>query len=160
MIKLTNLYYSIDLEDYYFISQGSFIYNLRSIIINWRFLGRSHESIIHQSGEGLYPDLKLKKSQVLEYYIKVAPWMLGFLKNRVIVMNRYPDGIGKEGFYEKDAPAGVPSWVETFNLISETAQREIDYVVCNKLDTLIWMANLAALEINITLSTIDDYDSA
>jgi bifunctional non-homologous end joining protein LigD len=107
----------------------------------------------------LYPDLKLKKSQVLEYYIKVAPWMLGFLKNRVIVMNRYPDGIGKEGFYEKDAPAGVPPWVETFNIYSETAQREIDYVVCNKLDTLIWMANLAALEINITLSTIDDYES-
>ena len=107
----------------------------------------------------LYPDLELKKSQVLEYYIRVAPWMLGFLKNRVIVMNRYPDGIGKEGFYEKDAPAGVPPWVETFNIFSETAQREIDYVVCNKLDTLIWMANLAALEINITLSTIDDYES-
>ena len=107
----------------------------------------------------LFPDLNLKKSQVLEYYIRVATWMLGFLKNRVIVMNRYPDGIGKEGFYEKDAPAGVPPWVETFNIYSETAQREIDYVVCNKLDTLIWMANLAALEINITLSTIDDYES-
>ncbi|MDO8726151.1 MAG: non-homologous end-joining DNA ligase [Candidatus Methanoperedens sp.] len=107
----------------------------------------------------IYPDLELKKSRVIEYYIRVAPWMLGFLKNRVIVMNRYPDGIGKEGFYEKDAPAGVPPWVETFNIYSETAQREIDYVVCNKLDTLIWMANLAALEINITLSTIEDYES-
>ena len=107
----------------------------------------------------LYPGLELKKSQVLEYYIRIAPRMLGFLKNRVIVMNRYPDGVDKDGFYEKDAPAGMPPWVKTFNIFSETAQREIDYVVCNDLDTLIWMANLAALEINITLSTIDNYDT-
>jgi bifunctional non-homologous end joining protein LigD len=107
----------------------------------------------------LYPGLELKKSHVLEYYIRIAPLMLGFLKNRVIVMNRYPDGIDKDGFYEKDAPAGIPPWVETFNTYSETAQREINYVVCNDLDTLIWMANLAAIEINTTLSTIDNYDA-
>jgi bifunctional non-homologous end joining protein LigD len=107
----------------------------------------------------LYPGLELKKSHVLEHYIRIAPLMLGFLKNRVIVMNRYPDGIDKDGFYEKDAPAGIPPWVETFNTYSETAQREINYVVCNDLDTLIWMANLAAIEINTTLSTIDNYDA-
>ncbi len=106
-----------------------------------------------------YPGLELKKSRVIEYYIRVAPWMLGFLKNRVIVMNRYPDGADKDGFYEKDAPAGIPPWVETFKIYSESAQREIKYIVCNDLDTLIWMANLAALEINITLSTIDNYDA-
>jgi bifunctional non-homologous end joining protein LigD len=107
----------------------------------------------------LYPELGLKKSQIIEYYIRIAPRMLKFLKNRAIVMNRYPDGIDKEGFYEKDAPPGIPAWVEIFNKYSETAQREINYVVCNDLDTLIWMANLAALEINITLSTIDNYDT-
>jgi bifunctional non-homologous end joining protein LigD len=106
----------------------------------------------------IYPALDLKKSRLIEYYIRVAPWMLGSLKNRVIVMNRYPDGVDKDGFYEKDAPAGIPPWVETFKTYSETAQREIDHVVCNNLDTLVWMANLAALEINITLSTIDNYD--
>ena len=74
-------------------------------------------------------------------------------------MNRYPDGVDKIGFYEKDAPKGIPPWVDTFNTYSETAKREIDYVVCNNLDTLIWMANLAALEINITLSTIDNYNT-
>ena len=107
----------------------------------------------------LYPDLELKKSQVIEYYIRIAPLMLGLLVNRVIVMNRYPDGVDKAGFYEKDAPAGIPPWVETFITYSETAQREINYVVCNDLDTLIWMANLAAIEINITLSTIENYDT-
>src|SRR5659263_139018 len=107
----------------------------------------------------LFPGLDLKKSRVIEYYRRIAPLMLGLLKNRVIVMNRYPDGVDKDGFYEKDAPAGMPPWVDTFNTYSETAKREIDYVVCNNLDTLIWMANLAALEINITLSTIDNYNT-
>lgn len=107
----------------------------------------------------LFSGLDLKKLRVIEYYIRIAPLMLGSLKNRVIVMNRYPDGVDKDGFYEKDAPAGIPPWVETFNTYSETAQREIDYVVCNNLDTLLWMVNLAALEINITLSTIDNYDT-
>ncbi len=107
----------------------------------------------------LYPELGLKKSQVIKSYISIAPKMLKFLYNRPIVMNRYPDGIDKEGFYEKDAPLGVPPWVKTFNRYSETAQRELNYVVCNDLDTLIWMANLAALEINITLSKIDNFDT-
>ncbi len=107
----------------------------------------------------LYPELGLKKSQVIEYYIRIAPRMLKLMGNRPIVMNRYPDGIDKEGFYEKDAPLGIPPWVKTFNRYSETAQRELNYVVCNDLDTLIWMANLAALEINITLSTIDNFDT-
>jgi bifunctional non-homologous end joining protein LigD len=107
----------------------------------------------------LYPELGLKKSQVIEYYIRIAPRMLGFLKNRPIVMNRYPDGVDSEGFYEKDRPMGIPDWVKTFKNYSETAQREINYVICNDLDTLIWMANLASIEINITLSTIDNYDT-
>lgn len=107
----------------------------------------------------LYPGLGLKKSQVIKYYISIAPRMLGFLKNRAIVMNRYPDGIDRQGFYEKDVPKGIPEWVETFNRYSETAQREINYIVCNDLDTLIWLANMAAIEINITLSTIQKYDT-
>ncbi len=107
----------------------------------------------------LYPELGLKKSRVIEYYIRIAPRMLGFLNNRPIVMNRYPDGVDSEGFYEKDKPMGIPDWVKTFKNYSETAQRELNYVVCNNLDTLIWMANLASIEINITLSTIDNYDA-
>jgi bifunctional non-homologous end joining protein LigD len=107
----------------------------------------------------IYPALGLKKSRVIKYYIEIAPRMLGFLKDRVIVMNRYPDGADKDGFYEKDAPAGIPAWVETFNRYSQTARRDINHILCNNLDTLIWMANLATLEINTTLSTIDNYDT-
>jgi len=107
----------------------------------------------------LYPELGVKKSQLIEYYIRVAPVMLEFLKNRAVVLNRFPNGIHNEGFYEKDSPSGLPSWVETFNTYSKTAQRELNYIVCNELDTLLFMANLAAIEINIPLSTINAYDT-
>jgi DNA ligase D-like protein (predicted polymerase)/DNA ligase D-like protein (predicted 3'-phosphoesterase) len=106
----------------------------------------------------LYPSLGITKYQVIEYYLKMAPWMLDFLLDRAITMYRFPDGINKEGFYEKDAPKGTPFWVKTFRRYSETANRDIEYVVCNDVVTLAWLANLAALEINIPLSRIDNYE--
>jgi bifunctional non-homologous end joining protein LigD len=84
--------------------------------------------------------------------------MLEILNNRPTVLTRFPNGIDKEGFYEKDTPLGTPGWVKTFKKYSETARREINYVVCNDLDTLLWLANLAALEIHMTLSQIDAFD--
>jgi bifunctional non-homologous end joining protein LigD len=95
----------------------------------------------------LYPELGIAKAQVIEYYVRIAPRMLDLLAKRPLVMTRYPDGVDKEGFYEKDAPVGTPFWVETFRRFAETSQREISYVVCSSLDTLIWLANLAALEL-------------
>jgi DNA ligase D-like protein (predicted polymerase)/DNA ligase D-like protein (predicted 3'-phosphoesterase) len=106
----------------------------------------------------LYPGLGITKYQVIEYYLKKAPAMLDFLTDRAITMNRFPDGINKEGFYEKDAPKGTPFWVKTFRRYSETANRDIEYVVCNDVETLAWLANLATLEINIPLSRISNYE--
>ena len=107
----------------------------------------------------LYPELKITKGQIIEYYIKIAPKMLDILVNRPIVLTRFPNGISKEGFYEKDAPQGTPSWVKTARKYSATAQREINYIVCHDLDTLIWLANLAALEIHMTLSQADSFEN-
>jgi len=107
----------------------------------------------------LYPDLKITKAQIIEYYIKMAPKMLSILSNRPIVLTRFPNGIDKEGFYEKDAPAGTPQWVKTFIRYSETAKREINYIICNDVDTLIWLANLAALEIHMILCKVDSYET-
>jgi len=56
----------------------------------------------------LYPAIEVSKKQVIEYYIKIATKMLAFLQGRPTVMTRYPDGVGKKGFYEKDAPQGTP----------------------------------------------------
>jgi bifunctional non-homologous end joining protein LigD len=106
----------------------------------------------------LYPEAKVTKAQVIQYYIRMAHEMLDILKNRPIVLTRFPNGVDKEGFYEKDMPLGTPFWVKTFKKYSETARREISYVVCNDLDTLVWLANLAALEIHTTLSQIDAFE--
>lgn len=102
----------------------------------------------------LYPDLLLSKADIIEYYIKAAPRMLKHLRDRALVRTRYPDGINGEGFYEKDAPKGAPDWVKTFTKYSASVEKETSYVVCNDLDTLIWLANLAALELHAPLSTI------
>lgn len=107
----------------------------------------------------LYPELRVTKAQVIEYYIKVAPKMLNLLTGRPIVMTRFPNGIDKEGFYEKDAPQGTPAWVKTFRRYSETAEREINYVLCDDLDTLLWLANLASLEIHTTLSKAGSFEN-
>lgn len=81
--------------------------------------------------------------------------MLPFLKDRPLVLTRYPEGIDKEGFYAKNAPEGMPEWVKTIRYHSESAKRDLDYIICNDLDTLIWLANLAAVEIHIPLSKVD-----
>ena len=104
----------------------------------------------------LYPELRLTKKDVIEHYIKVAPRMLPFLRERTLVRTRYPDGIGEEGFYEKDAPKGKPDWVETFTKYSKSSDKYTSYIVCNDLDTLLWLANLAALEMHTPLSKIPD----
>jgi bifunctional non-homologous end joining protein LigD len=107
----------------------------------------------------LYPEVGITKAQVIEYYIRIAPKMLDLLAKRPLSLTRFPDGVDKEGFYEKDIPKGTPPWVETFKRYSETAEREINYIVCNDLDTLLWLANLAALEMHMTLSTTDSFMS-
>jgi bifunctional non-homologous end joining protein LigD len=103
----------------------------------------------------LFPKLQITKAQVIEYYIRTAPKMLDILANRPLVLTRFPNGIDEKGFYEKDAPQGTPPWVRTVKIYSETAKRIVNYILCNDLDTLIWLANLAAIEIHMPLSKAD-----
>jgi bifunctional non-homologous end joining protein LigD len=104
----------------------------------------------------MYPELRLSKKDVIEYYIRVAPRILPFLRERALVRNRYPDGVQAEGFYEKDAPPGTPDWVRTHVKYSKSAERDTSYVVCDDLDTLLWLANLASLELHMPLSRVTD----
>ncbi len=104
-----------------------------------------------------YPKNKITKAQVIEYYIRVAPKLLPIIMDRPLVLTRYPDGIeGKtESFYEKNAPGGTPPWVKIKTIYSHVSKRDVNYIVCNDLDTLIWLANMAALEIHMPFSKID-----
>jgi bifunctional non-homologous end joining protein LigD len=101
----------------------------------------------------LFPELKLTKKDIIQYYILVAPKILPMLQDRALVRTRYPDGIYGNNFYEKDAPRGTPGWIKTFTKYSPSSKKDTNYIVCNDLDSLVWLANLAALEIHIPLST-------
>jgi bifunctional non-homologous end joining protein LigD len=107
----------------------------------------------------LFPELQIKKAQIIEYYIRIAPRILEFIAGRAIVINRFPNGVDKPGFYEKDLPKGTPSWVKRFKKYSETSQRDINYVICDDLDTLLWLANLAAIEIHMPFSKTNSYEN-
>jgi bifunctional non-homologous end joining protein LigD len=107
----------------------------------------------------LYPQIGVTKAQVIEYYIKMAPRMLPFLKDRPIVLTRYPDGVDEPGFFTKTAPEGTPEWVKTAAFYSERLKRDVVYIVCNDLDTLLWIANIGTIEIHIPLSRIDKSDN-
>ena len=107
-----------------------------------------------------YPEAKVNKGQLIEHYIRMAPKILPVIEDRPLVLTRYPDGIKGEkvGFFEKNAPMGTPKWVKIKTIYSFASKRDVNYVVCNDLDTLIWLANLATLEIHMPFSTIDDLD--
>ena len=104
----------------------------------------------------LYPSAGISKEAVILYYIRAAPRLLPFLAGRALVLQRFPEGVGSPGFYAKDAPAGTPSWVTLFSHYSASAKREIRSVVCDSPDTLVWLANLAALELHMPLARTDD----
>lgn len=105
----------------------------------------------------LYPATGFTKGEVIDYYTRVAPVLLPHLANRPLTRIRYPNGVGGNGFFEKNAPAGVPDWVriETLPAPGSTKGREtLDYVVADDLPTLVWLANLAALELHVPQWTI------
>ena len=108
-----------------------------------------------------YPDVGITKAHVIEYYVTLAPKILPVIQDRPLVLTRYPDGIkdsqlGKTSFFEKNAPEGTPAWVKLYPIYSPTSKRDVNYILCNDLDTLIWLANLAALEIHMPFSTIHE----
>jgi bifunctional non-homologous end joining protein LigD len=115
--------------------------------------------VITNTSREMYPDLHLTKLDVIEYYLRIAPRILPYLEERALVLQRFPEGIGHPGFYEKDAPAGTPEWVRLYRHHSVSANRDLRYIVCDNPDTLIWLSNLAALELNIPLARLEDPDT-
>ncbi|HEY7049164.1 MAG TPA: non-homologous end-joining DNA ligase [Jatrophihabitantaceae bacterium] len=100
----------------------------------------------------LYPETGFTKSEVIDYYTRIAPVLLPHLAGRPLTVKRYPNGVDGAFFFEKNAPRGTPKWVRTVTLPvpGSTMDREtIDFVVVEELATLVWLANLAALELHV-----------
>jgi bifunctional non-homologous end joining protein LigD len=99
----------------------------------------------------MYPAAGFTKGEVIDYYTRVAPVLLPHLKDRALTRIRYPNGVDGAHFFEKNAPGGTPPWVRLVNLPvpgSTKARETIDFVVVDELATLVWVANLASLELH------------
>lgn len=92
------------------------------------------------------------KGQMLDYYIRIAPVLLPHLANRPLTMKRYPNGALGKFFYQKECPAHRPDWIKTIPVWSGSNNRNINFCNADDLPTLVWAANLAALELHTSLS--------
>jgi bifunctional non-homologous end joining protein LigD len=106
----------------------------------------------------LYPKTAFTKGQMVDYYAALAPALLPHLAGRPVTLKRYPDGVEAEYFYEKRCPAHRPEWVQTAAIWSDRQGERIDYCLIEDLPTLIWAANLAAVELHTSLSRAQDMD--
>jgi bifunctional non-homologous end joining protein LigD len=94
----------------------------------------------------MYPEAGFTKAQVLDYYQRIAPALLPHLEGRPLTRVRYPHGTGDKSFFEKNAPQGTPPWVRTEEVRHKG--EAVRFIVCDDRATLVWLANLAALELH------------
>ena len=99
----------------------------------------------------LYPACAFTKADVLEYYRRMATWLLPHLQGRALTMKRYPAGVDKPFFFEKRCPVHRPPWVETAE-IRPAGGEAMTFCLVNDLETLLWVANLASLELHVPLA--------
>lgn len=102
----------------------------------------------------LFPSDHIVKAHLIEYYFKLAPTILAHLKGRALSLVRYPDGIGGESFYQKNRPGWAPDWIEHVRLGDEAK----DYVVATEEASLVWLANLACIELHQMHSRAPHFD--
>jgi len=98
----------------------------------------------------LYPKAGFTKGDVIDYYVKISPFLLPHLKNRPITLKRYPDGVEGFFFYEKKCPSHRPAWIKTAR-VAKSDGSDINYCLMNDLPALVWAANLADLELHTFL---------
>jgi bifunctional non-homologous end joining protein LigD len=104
----------------------------------------------------LYPRAGFTKGQVIDYYVRISAVLLPHLKDRPLTLKRYPEGVDREFFYEKQCPGYRPGWVKTAKV--ESTQKVVNYCLANNLSTLVWAANLADLEMHTSLARAPDID--
>lgn len=107
--------------------------------------GRYTIEITHDS-KLLFPKSKISKKDLALYYQDVAPYMLPLIKDRPISLHRFPQGIGEEGFFQKNVPEGHPDWVKTVK-VQRQEKESIQMVLCNHAATLLWLVNQNCIKI-------------
>lgn len=100
----------------------------------------------------LFPAVGYTKAEVISYYTHIAPVLLPYIRDRVLTRVRFPDGVHAPPFYEKNPPNGTPDWVRTVPV--DTSDGVVTYVVADDAATVVWLANLAALELHVPQWTV------
>ena len=106
----------------------------------------------------LWPETGFTKGETIDYYARIADAILPHLRGRPLTLKRYPNGVAEKFFYEKRCPKHRPDWVRTAPIWSGRNEGDIDYCVCDDRATLIWVAQLAALELHPSLSLAKDIE--
>src|SRR3954464_3361417 len=107
----------------------------------------------------MYPRAGFTKGHVIDYYTRIAPTLLPHLRARPLTLKRYPNGVEDKFFYEKRCPAHRPPWVRTTAVWSGRNEGDIDFCLCEDLPTVVWLANLADLELHTPLAGAPEMDS-
>ncbi len=107
----------------------------------------------------LYPQAGFTKGHVIDYYTRIAPVLLPHLRDRPLTLKRYPDGVDGGHFYEKRCPSHRPQWVRVAPVWSGRNEGDINYCVADDLATLVWLANLADLEMHTPLARASDTET-
>ncbi|SDG67810.1 bifunctional non-homologous end joining protein LigD [Lentzea fradiae] len=105
----------------------------------------------------MYPEFGFTKGEVIDYYTRIAPVLLPHLKDRPVTLKRFPNGVDGKWFFEKNAAEHRPGWVRTMRLESPGSVKgneTVNYVMVDELATLVWLANLAALELHVPQWTV------
>jgi bifunctional non-homologous end joining protein LigD len=128
-----------------------------------------HELRLSNLDKVLFPKARFTKGDLVAYYAQIAPMLLGHISERALTVTRWPDGVEGKSFFQKQAPAHRPEWVRTATIASERtlegtptsrahpqghrrAGKPIDYTLADDLPTLVWLANLAAIELHVPLA--------
>ena len=100
-----------------------------------------------------WPEAGYTKGDLIDYYRDISPWLLPYLRDRAVTLTRYPDGIAGKSFFQKDAPAHVPGWVRTARVQGDG--RELDFFVCDDLETLLYVVNLGTIPLHLPANRLD-----
>lgn len=114
----------------------------------------SSEPVLTNLDKIFWPKEQITKGDLIEYYRAMAPFILPYLKDRPQSLNRHPNGIAAPGFYQKDMTGHIPRWLKTTRIYSESAEKTIDYVLCQDERSLLYLANLGCIEMNPWFSRI------
>ena len=125
----------------------------------WATIGLDRKVRLSNPDKIFFPDDGYTKGDLVQYYASVAPVLLPHLANRALSMARYPDGAQGQYFYEKQCPSHAPDWIVTAALDSSHRGEPIDFCTASDRDSLVWLANMACIEMHPWLSRVDRHDT-